>query len=77
MVFCTKALGIVLAFVGIVLIGFFNVGSIYLGEISFPFAEYPQSFFGWFGLSRTLIWWNTALWGLLIGFFGVLLMKYS
>lgn len=70
-----KAIGIILAFTGIVLIGFFDMGNQWLGPIGFPFSYEITNILGFLGF--TVTWWNTKLWGLALGVFGALLMKYG
>lgn len=72
-----RSAGIILFLIGVGLIGFFDVGYDVLGPISFPFVENIRWLFGFAGLGFTSVWWNTKLWGLVIGIAGLALLKYG
>lgn len=75
-----KAIGVVLAFVGVVLIGFFGVFNQPLGLYGFPFSENIKGFINLvsFGaLGQTVAWWNAKLWGMAIALVGCLLMRFG
>lgn len=77
-----KAIGLILALIGIVVLGFLNIAVISLGftsldfgQINFPFIDWILPFLGILG--QTVEFWNLKLWAGTFGIIGLLLVRFG